>query len=56
MEARGNFLIPGDDDMGQRVIPTDKTASKEPREEIISFTCNNNMSSDIQNINIENQI
>ena len=41
MKARDFFLMPGDYDMGQSVIPTDKTGSQEPKEEIIYFTCNN---------------
>ena len=46
MKARENFLMPGDNDMGQRVIPTYKTGSQEPKEELIPFICNNEMISD----------
>ena len=56
MKARENFLIPGDDDMGQRVITTDKTGSQESTEEIISFIFNNEMSSDMHTRKEENQI
>ena len=48
--------MPGDDDMGQRVIHTDKTVSQEPKEEIIYFICNNEMSSDMNTRKEENQI
>ena len=48
--------MPGDDDMGQRVIPTDKTGSQEPKEEIIYFICNNEVSSDMHTRKEENQI
>ena len=50
------FLMPGDDDMGQRVISTDKTGSQEPKKEIISFICNNEMSSDMHTRKEDNQI
>ena len=33
--------MPGDDDMGQCVTPTDNTLLQEKMEEIISFICNN---------------
>ena len=49
-------MIPEDDDMGQRVIPTDKTGSQEPKEEIISFIFNNEMRSDMNTRKEENQI
>ena len=42
--------------MGQRVIPTDKIGSQEPKEEIFSFICNNDMSSEINTIKKYNQI
>ena len=47
MKACEMFLMPGDDDMGQRVIPTYKTGSQEPKEEMFSFICNNEMISDM---------
>ena len=41
MKARDNVLMPGNDDMGQRVIPTNKIGSQKLKEEIIAFICNN---------------
>ena len=49
-------MIPGDDDMGQHVIPTDKTGSQEPKEEIIYFICNNEMSLYMHTRKEDNQI
>ena len=48
--------MPGDDDMGQRVIPTYKTGSQEPKEEIIPFICNNEMISDTNTRKKDNKI
>ena len=48
--------MPGDDDMGQCVTPTDNTLLQEKMEEIISFICNNQMSSDMHTKKEDNQV
>ena len=56
MIANGNFLMPGNDNIVQNVIPTDKPVPQEPKGDTILDICNNDMSSYINAINAEKQI